>query len=30
MLMAQALYEDLTLVTRDDDIQRYQVPVLRA
>jgi PIN domain nuclease of toxin-antitoxin system len=28
MLVAPALYEDLTLVTRDDDIQKYQVPVL--
>jgi PIN domain nuclease of toxin-antitoxin system len=28
MLVAQALCEDLTLVTRDDDIQKYQVPVL--
>lgn len=30
MLVAQALYEDLTLVTRDDNIQKYQVPVLPA
>jgi PIN domain nuclease of toxin-antitoxin system len=28
MLIAQTLSEDLTLVTRDADIQRYKVPIL--
>jgi len=28
MLIAQALGDDLTLVTRDADIRRYKVPVL--
>jgi PIN domain nuclease of toxin-antitoxin system len=28
MLLAQARCEDLTLVTRDPDIQRYDVPIL--
>jgi PIN domain nuclease of toxin-antitoxin system len=28
MLIAQALHNDLTLVTRDAEIQRYKVPVL--
>jgi PIN domain nuclease of toxin-antitoxin system len=30
MLIAQALCEDLTLVTRDGDIQKYEVPILLA
>lgn len=30
MLVAQARCEDLTLVTRDRDIQRYEVSLLRA
>jgi PIN domain nuclease of toxin-antitoxin system len=28
MLIAQALHDELTLVTRDAEIQRYKVPVL--
>ncbi|WP_030491532.1 type II toxin-antitoxin system VapC family toxin [Micromonospora chokoriensis] len=30
MLVAQALHEGLTLVTRDDRIQKYDVPILVA
>lgn len=30
MLVSQALCEDLTVVTRDSNIARYDVPVLRA
>jgi PIN domain nuclease of toxin-antitoxin system len=30
MLIAQAICEDLTLVTRDTEIQKYEVSVLAA
>lgn len=30
ILIAQAILEDCTLVTRDQNIMRYAVPVLRA
>ncbi|GAA1814536.1 type II toxin-antitoxin system VapC family toxin [Planosporangium flavigriseum] len=30
MLVAQAQYEDLTLVTRDPDLQKYEVSILGA
>lgn len=30
MLVAQAQLEDLTLIARDDEIDRYAVPVLDA
>jgi len=30
MLIAQAICEELTLVTRDEEIRKYEVPVLLA